>query len=122
MLDSADRLGARQHSANREEAGLHHRVNAIPHAGFASDLDGVNHKEPHSLADDLLLGGAWQVVPNLVGTIRTVQQKSGVALGRLQHVKAFEKRKVVAGDKTRPADQISRVNGPGAEPQVRDRH
>ncbi len=56
VLDSGDGFFARQHAADREEAGLHDRVDVIRHAQITRHLMRVNHIEAQPLVEDVSLG------------------------------------------------------------------
>ena len=64
LLDLRNRLIARQQTRDREEARLHDRVDARPHAGTLCQVVGVDSKEADPFLDDLLLQLSWQVVPH----------------------------------------------------------
>jgi hypothetical protein len=55
LLDLFDRLFARQHAADGEEAGLHDRVDPVAHSGSAGNRISVNHIELELLLEDRLL-------------------------------------------------------------------
>ena len=86
VLDGGNGFLARQHSADGEEAGLHHGVDAAAHAGVFRHLDGVDHEEAQLLLDDLPLGGARHHVPDLVWSVGAVEQENGAGFGGLEHV------------------------------------
>ena len=91
FLDRGDRFLARQHSADREEAGLHDRVDAAAHARFARNGISIDHIELELLIQDLLLRFAREMVPNLIGGKWRIQQESRSWLGRGKHVHALQK-------------------------------
>ena len=64
LLDRRDRLVARQHARQREEAGLQDRVDARAEAEAEGDLRGVDDVELELPVDDLLLDLARQLVPD----------------------------------------------------------
>jgi hypothetical protein len=113
-----DGLFPRQHAANGKEASLHDGVDAAAHPGIARDFVSIDHEKLQTLLDDGFLRRSRQMVPNIFGTKRRVQQECAAGLRRRKNVHAFEKRELVAGDEIRLADQIRRANGMGAEPKM----
>ena len=73
MLDGGDGFVGRQHTANREEAGLHDGVDAPTHAGIVAHPVTVYHVKLELLIDDLPLHGARQVVPDFVRPVDAVE-------------------------------------------------
>jgi hypothetical protein len=55
LLDARDRLGRGQHAGEMEEAGLHDRVDAVAHADFFGDGEGIDDPQVDRLVDELLL-------------------------------------------------------------------
>ena len=90
VLDAGDRLLARQHAGDREEAGLQHGVDAAAEPHLARDLGRVDDEEAQLLVDDLLLHRARQMVPDLVRAVGAVEQEGGARRGQPQHVDAAE--------------------------------
>ncbi len=121
VLDLRDRLLAGQDARDREEAGLHDRVDARAHAGGLGHLVGVDHVELQLLLDDLLLHLAGQVVPHLVGGERRVQQEHRARPGIGEHVVLLEEGELVAGHEAGALHQVRRADRPRAEAQVGDR-
>jgi hypothetical protein len=72
VLDLVDRLVARQHAREGEEAGLHDRVDAPAHADVVGDLVAVDRPQLEAALahDPLALDG--QVVPELAGRVRAL--------------------------------------------------
>jgi hypothetical protein len=122
LLDMRDRLVARQHAGDREEAGLHDGIDPPSHPRLARHLIGVDHGEAQPLLYDLLLDLARQVAPDRLRTVRRVEQEDRAGHRRLQHVEAVEEIEVMAGHEACPADQIGRTDRPRPEAQVRDGH
>ena len=122
FLDSGDRFLARQHTAQGEEASLHHRVNATAHTGLTGDLHRVNDEESKLLFNDLFLGGPGKVVPDFFRSVRTVEQKGCAGLGGREHVESLEEGELVAGHEICPADKVSGTNRPWSKAQMGDRH
>ena len=116
-----DRLLARQDAGNREEAGLHDRVDPAAHAGVLRDLDRVDHVELQFLLDQVRLDLARQLVPDLVGTERRVQEEDPARDRLARHVVLVEEDELVAGDEVRPLDEVRGTDLPRPEAQVRDR-
>jgi hypothetical protein len=87
-----------------EEAGLHHGVDAVAHADFFGHGEGIDHPEVDGLVDELLLDMLGQLVPDLVGTIRGVEQERRALLGELEDLGfSLEQAELVAGDEVRPS-------------------
>ena len=70
FLDLRNRLLARQHVGNGEEARLHDGVDAAAHAGGLGHGIGVNHITFQFLGDDLALGLHGELVPHLLRAVR----------------------------------------------------
>ena len=75
LLDLRDRASRAAAPREREEAGLHDRVDAPLQAGLARDAVGVDDEEAQLLLDDLLLDLARQLVPDRLGAVRRVQEE-----------------------------------------------
>ena len=118
VLDGGDGLFARQDAGDGEEAGLHDGVDAAAHAGDLGDLVAVDDVELQLLGDDLVLHGARQLVPDLVGIEGAVEQEGGAGFGELQHVDAFQEGELVAGHEIRLGDEVAGADRLGAEAQV----
>src|SRR4029453_12356435 len=115
-LDGVDRLLARQHAADREEAGLHDRVDSRPHACLARHPVTVDDEEAQALGEDLLLRRAWEVAPDLARSMRAVEQEDGAWLGGAEHVEPIQKGELVAGDEGAPGDEVRGAALPRARP------
>ena len=74
-LDPRDRLVRGQDARELEEARLHDGVDPAAHAGLVGDGQRVDHPEVDLLVDEQLLDAARQVVPDLVGPVRGVEQE-----------------------------------------------
>jgi hypothetical protein len=118
--DRGERLVPGHHAGQREEARLHHRVDASTHARGARHRVGVDDPQAQVLRDDLLLDLHRQVVPDLVRPVRAVEQEGGPRLRGLQDVDPLQEAEVVAGDDVRTIDQIGRPDRLVREPHVRD--
>ena len=121
LLDLGDRLLARQDAGDREEAGLHDRVDAAAHAGLLGHVVGVDGVDLQLLVDDLVLDLARQVLPDLVLGVGRVQQEGAARHRVLEHVVALEEAELVAGHEVRLLDEVGGADGAGAEAQVGDR-
>ena len=77
--------------------------------------------EPQLLVDDLLLHQARQPIPHLLRAVGRIEQERGTRRGDPQDVQPFEKIKLVARHEAGASDQVRRMDGLGAEAQVRDR-
>ena len=122
VLDLRDRLFARQDAGDREEAGLHDRVDAAAHAGVAGHGGRVDGVEADALLDHLLLHLARQMVPDLAGLVGRVQQENRPLRRVLEHVEAFQELELVAGDEPGLRDEIGRSDPARARAQVRHGH
>ena len=118
VLDGGNGFLARQHSADGEETRLHDGVDAAAHAGLLGHIVTVDDVKLELLVDDLLLHQARQVVPNLVGAERAVQQEGGAVLRGSQHVDALEEGELVAGHETGLGDEVTGAQRAGPEAQV----
>ena len=74
-LDPLDRLLARQHAGDGEEAGLQDDVGPAGEADLARDPAGVDRVHVDVLGEDLLLHRARERVPHLVRRARAVEQQ-----------------------------------------------
>ena len=118
FLDRGDGLVARQHAADREEAGLHDGVDAAAHAGRARDGIAVDHEEAQFLLEDGFLHLPGNVLPDFVGAKGRVHQERGARFGGRQNVDAIEELELVAGDEIRFGDQVCGTNRIRAEAEV----
>ena len=82
---------------------------------------GVDHVEPDALADEVLLHRARQLVPDLVGTERAVEQEHRAVDRLAQHVDALDELELVAGDEPGALHEVGRADRPRPEAQVRRR-
>ena len=121
VLDPLDRLLARQHSGEGEEAGLQDDVDSPGQADLARDPVGVDDVHVEVLGEDLLLGRPGERVPDLVGRVGAVEQQ-GRAVGRaVEHLCPFEQPELVAADEARLLDEVGRPDRLWPEAHVRDR-
>ena len=98
LLDLRDRLVARQHAGDGEEAGLRHGVDAAGEAGLLRHRERVDDVERELLVEDLLLRLARQLVPHLVRPVGAVEQEGGAGPRERQHVELLHELELVAGD------------------------
>ena len=120
LLDPLDCLGRRQHARQMEEAGLHDRVDPAAHARLGGHGEGVDDPEVDLLVDQELLDVGRQVIPDLVGTIRRVEEERRAGLREVEDLDLVEEPELVACDEVGRVDQVGRSRGHGAEAQVRD--
>ena len=106
VFNLRNRLVFRQNVGNGEETGLHNRIDALSHAGFAGNFNRVDAVEVQFLGNDFFLNFNRQVVPYLFGRIRRVQQKSGARFGNFQNVHLVHERELVAGNEVGLVDQV----------------
>ena len=121
VLDRRDRILHRHHVGEREEAGLQHGVHPRPEAGILRDPVAVDDEQPQPSFNDVASRLFRQVLPDLVGAERAVQQERRAGRRDLEHVDALESLELVARDEARPADQVAGSDRLGPEAQVRDR-
>src|SRR4030095_9301445 len=88
----------RQDATYREEASLHDRVNSGSHTCLARHFISIDHIKLELLRDDHSLDGTWQVIPNVLCGVRTVQQESSAAFCHIQHIVPLEKIELMHGD------------------------
>ena len=103
-----------------EEAGLHHGVDAVAHADFFRHGEGVDHPQVDGLVDHLLLDVLGQLIPDLFGPVRRVEQERRPVLGELDDLGSLEQAELVAGDEVGAVDQVGGPNRLGTEAKVRD--
>ena len=87
LLDRADRALARQHVGEREEARLEDRVRRVPGspASRATFFASTTYSR-RLLAEDPSWIVARQLVPDVVGAVRAVEQEGRAVLGDAEHV------------------------------------
>jgi hypothetical protein len=117
-----DRLVGGKDARDREEAGLHHRVDPVPHTCHAGDFVGVDHMQRDVLGDQLALYLGRQVVPHGRGRPGAVEQHRRASLGVLGDLHLLEQAELVASDEVGVVDEIGGPDRLRAEAQVRDRH
>ncbi len=105
-LDFVDGLFRRNHVGQLEEAGLHHGIDADAQVGLLGHLVGVDDVELQLLFNNLLLHFAGQVVPHLVGAVRTVEKERRSRQGHREHVDPLGELELVAGHEVRLVDQV----------------
>ncbi len=122
FLDCLDRLLPREHAADREEAGLHDRVDSASHPRIASHRITVDHVELQVFVDDRLLHASWQVVPHFVRAKRRIQQERRTGLRCRQHVRPLQELELVARNEIGPRDEIRPPDRTRSKTQVGNRH
>jgi len=115
------RLVHRHHLGQREEAQLHHRVDAAAEPGALGLRVAVDREQPAAAGDQLLLGFARQAGPDPVGRHGGVQQHGRARCGAGQHVPAVQELGRVHRHELRLADAVGGADRPGPEAQVRHR-
>ena len=86
-LDPRDGLPGRQDPSKLEEAWLHDRVDATPHADLVGHGERIDHPEVDLLVHQLLLDATGQVLPDLIWPIWGVEQKRRAMFGGLEHLR-----------------------------------
>ena len=120
-LDPLDRLLARHHAGDGEEAGLQDDVDPSGEADLAGDPAGVDHVQVDVLGEDLLLDRAGQRIPHLVRRARAVEQQRRAVRRPAEHVGPVEQPELVAADEARLLHEVGRPDRLRPEAQVRDR-
>ncbi len=120
-LDPLDRLLARKHARDREEARLQHDVDPAREADLAGDPARVDRVQLDALREDLVLDRAGQRVPHLVGRVRAVQEQRRAVRGAAEDVDTVEHPELVAADEARLLHEVRRPDRPRPETKVRDR-
>ena len=118
-----DRGPGGQHVGEREEAGLHDRVDppAQPEAvGDRSNASITNRRQPLAMSASCTRRGSRSHAPSRVAG--QVQQHGRTGRGPLEHVDAVEQPRVVHGHELGLADLVGRADRVGPEPQVRHGH
>ena len=102
----------------------------VPFATFEDAREFLEDRVPDAMVVDVRLGKynglqllhlARQTVPNFARLTGRVKQKNGAGCGVLEHVDLIDELKLMAGDKARALDEISRANRTRARPQMRNR-
>ena len=122
LLDEADRLIARQHARQHEEARLHDGVDARTEADLASDAAGVDDVDLQRLVDDLLLHFARQALPHCIGRVRAVDEHGRTVRGSVEHRHPLKQVELVTGDEVGIVDEVRRLDRVRPEAQMRDGH
>ena len=120
VLDLGNCLFGWQDTGNREEAGLHDRVDSTPHAGLACDLGRVDHVKADALLEQLCLNLTRQVIPDLAGRIRRIEQEDRLLPGMFEHVDPLQELELMARDEAGLGDQISRPDRTRTRAQMRN--
>ena len=118
-LDPLQRLVARQHPGDGEEAGLQDGVRPPGQPGLTGDGIGVDGEQPQPAVDDLLLHRRGQGVPHLVGRLRRVEQQRRAVLGGGQDVDLVQQGEVVDADEPGLGSPATARRSVRAEAQVR---
>jgi len=121
LLDLLDRRLAGHHVADREEAGLQHRVGAPSHPGLAGHHQGVDRPQFDAQVDDPLLHRPRQHLEHRLRRVGGVHQQDRPGPGELQDIHPLQDRPVVAADEAGLVHQVRRLDRLGSEPQMRHR-
>ena len=122
FLDMRDSLIARQNSRNREETGLHDRVDPSSHSGVACHILRIDHVELRLFLDQLLLHFTREVIPDFIRAVWGIQQKDTSGPQVFEHIQLFKKMEVVTRHQARRADQVCGPNRAGTKAQMRNGH
>ena len=119
ILDFLNRLVARQHLGNGEEAGLHDGVDARTHAIVAGHLLGIDAVDLQLSGDNLFLHRARHTIPGIFRFMRAgVEQHHRARRGPLKHIAAIEEVELMAADEVGRLHQIGRADRIGTKAQV----
>jgi hypothetical protein len=105
----------------REEARLHHGVDASAEARLARHGHGVDREQPQPLRDEVVLHLARQRVEELLGRVRRIQEHRRARRREREHVLPLQEPELMARDEVRLADQVRRADRLTVEAQVRHR-
>jgi len=119
-LDLRDRLLAGQDAGDREEAGLHDRVDPLAHARLLGDGVGVDHVEAEALLHDRLADLAGQAFPDFPRARLRVQEEDGAGRGHAEDLLAVEEGELVATHKLGPLHEPGGLHRTGPEAEVGD--
>src|SRR3569832_1075432 len=113
MFDFRNSRFTWKNSADREESGLHNRVHASAHAGLLSNFITIDHIELEIFLDDIPLHFTWQLIPNFLRTIQTVQKENATWFGVLEHIHTLKETVLVTSNNVRliHLDEIRRADG-----------
>ena len=118
-LDARDGRLGRQHAREREERGLHDRVDAATEAELAGEAVRVDHEQPQPLLQYRLLHLAGQMVPDGLWGVGRIQQHGRPGGGDAEYVEALEEAELVARDEMACRIEVGRADGSRTEAQVR---
>src|SRR5690242_7753613 len=122
LFNGLNRLVTRQHATDREEAGLHNRVDTPAHAGLTRDTVRVNDIEPQALLKNCPLDLDRQARPYLARAKGAIQQEDAAVIRLFEDIQPLQEGKLMAGDKVGLVDQIRRLDGVWAKAQMRGGH
>jgi hypothetical protein len=106
LLDLRDGFIHRQQAGDREEAGLHDRVDPRAHAAALRQVERVDREETDLPVEDLLLHLPRQAVPHLVRCERRVEQECRARRRMLEHVDLVHELELVTGDEAGAIDEV----------------
>ncbi len=121
VLDSGDGLVSREDARNREEAGLHDRVDPARHASLDRDPVAIDHEEADLFSNQIFLHAARQLIPDRFWAERAVDEQHRAVDRLAQQVDPIEELKLMARNELRPLHEIGRANWTGTEAEVRGR-
>ena len=120
FLDVGDGLFLWEDAGEGEEAGLENGVGAAAHAGGLGDAVGVDHQQADLFCYDGLFPHTREFFPAGRGVVGRVEQQGGAGAGVAEDLVAADEAPLAAGHELGGADQPRRVDGLGAETQMRD--
>ena len=106
FFHACERVINGQHVAQREEAGLHDRVDPASEAVFLGEAVGVDHEQAAATLDEQLLCFVGQCRPHLVRRARSVQEHRCSMVGAGEHVETIEEAWVVDRHEPGALDEI----------------
>ena len=117
-LDLRDRLLARKHPRNREEARLHDRIDPRAHARLARHLVGVDGEQSQLARHDGLLRLVRERRPHALRPVNGIDQHHRPRCSQFQDVHPVKKFPLVDADEIRPAHEVGAADGARPEAQV----
>ena len=93
----------------------------LPISRLAGDALCVDDPHVDALGDELALDLHREVVPDLIGAPRAVQQEGRPRARVLEHLQVLEQSELVASDEVGVVDEVGRADRRGTEPKVRHR-
>ena len=119
FLDLFDGLVAGQDTGQCEETRLHHGIDALAHSCLKRHACRVDGMQVDAAINNNFLRRSRQLIPHLIGRIRTIEQEYCPVRGMAQHLDLLHEIEFVTGDEICRLNQVRRVYLIGAESQMR---